>query len=236
MQQVNYRHRDEVQVPNISQFLFFSLFVRTRKLNSRNGDVESDIAIENSFRSLFDSGCLEYCRLKVLSDINDMLKCADMQNIIRRDRRAKLNLSNMDDLFMPVRGRRMGQGQAPPQITAEKKGKLETLTSDLFLPHRGRRRMDRNNHLRIDPNPFFFIGKRNGIEFNEKDYFVPNRGKRQRQIDLNNLFSQSGKKVIIPKSHTPLERYPLVRNINSDDRNMIDRQQDLKQLGSEVNT
>lgn len=103
MQQVNYSHRDEVQVPNISQFLFSSLFVRTRKLNSWNGDVESDTAIENSLRSLFDSGCLEYCRLKVLSNINDMLKCADMQNVIHRDRRSKLNLSTMDDLFMPVR-------------------------------------------------------------------------------------------------------------------------------------
>lgn len=201
--------------------------------------MESDTAIENSLRSLFDSGCLEYCRLKVLSDINDMLQCADMQNIIRRERRSKLNWSSMDDLFMPVRGRRSEFGQAPPQITAEKKAKLDVLPADLFVPHRGRRQMSRKHYLRVDPNPSI-ITKRNGIEINEKDYFVPNRGKRQRHIDLDNLFSQSGKKVIIPKSHTPLERYPsdpwLLQNINSDDRSMIDRQQDLKQLGIEVNT
>lgn len=241
MQQVNYSHRDEVQVSNISQFLFFSLFVRTRKLNSWNDDVESDTVIESSLRSLFEVGCLEYCRLQLLSDINEMLKCAEVQNLLRRDRQAKMDLSTKDDLFMPARGRWL-EGWAPPQIMVEKKAMLDLLGSDLFVPKRGRRQMTRKNFPRTGLNPF--IRKRNGIEHSEqKDYFVPNRGKRQRNGDellSDNFFSLSGKKVIIPKSHTPFERYPsdpwLFQNINSDDRNMIDRLQDLSQLGIEVET
>lgn len=188
--------------------------------------------IENSLRSLLAVGCAEYCRLKVLANLYETLKCAEVQNLIRRDRRAKLDLSR-DDLFMPVRVRR--SHQAPPQIREEKKAKLDVLTNDLFVPHRGRRQMARKHFLRMAP----FVRKRSGIELNEKDFFVPNRGKRQPNIDdifSDNFFPQRGKKVIIPKSHTPAVRFPwLLRNINSDDRSMIDRQQqDLNLLGIEV--
>lgn len=243
MQQVNYSHRDEVQVSNISQFLFFSLFVRTRKLNSWNDDVESDTAvIESILRSLFEVGCLESCRLRLLSDINEMLKCVEMQNLHRGDRRPKVDLSARDDLFVPIRRRQRLEGQAPPRIKVEKKAILDLLSNDFFVPHRVRRQMTRKNFLRMDQNPFEV--KRNAIELNkQKDYFVSNRGKRQRYNDellSDNFFSQTGKKVIIPKSHTLFERYPsdpwLFPNINSDDRNMIDRLQDLSQLEIEVKT
>lgn len=228
---------------NISQFPFS--FVRSRKtLNSWSDDddgVESDTVIEDGLRSLFDVDCLEYCRLKILASIFEMLKCADARNTIRRDRRAKLENLGNDDLFMPVRGRR--SSKAPSQITAEKKAKLDVLRNDLFMPNRGRRdrnMLARKNFLRMDLNPFL-VKRNNGIELSVKDYFVPNRGKRQSKIDdifSDNFFPQRGKKVIIPKSHTPLVRYPLdpwlFQNINSDDRRMIDRQRDLNLLGIEV--
>lgn len=197
--------------------------------------------IENSLRSLFDIDCLEYCRIKVLASIFEMLSCGDLQNTIRRDRRAKLENLGNDDLFMPVRGRR--SNKAPFQITAEKKAKLDVLRNDLFMPNRGRRgTVARKNFLRMDLSPFL-VKRNKGIEFSVKDYFVPNRGKRQSKIDdifSDNFFPQRGKKVIIPKSHTPLVRYPLdpwlFQNINSDDRRMIDRQRDVGLLGFEVKT
>lgn len=197
--------------------------MRTRQhridLNSWNDDVESDTVIEFALRRLFDVGCLEYCRLKVLSEINDKLKCADLRKtLVRGAKRDKLNFSSADDLFMPVRGRR--SDRAPPQIIAKKKGDLDFLTNEMFLPHRGRRDMTRKNVLR---NP---AAKRTGFELNERDFFVPHRGKRPR--------------VIIPKSFTAFENYLadpwLLQSINSDDRNMIDRLTDLNQLGIEVGT
>lgn len=194
--------------------------------------------IENSLRSLFDNNCFEYCRLKVLAGIFEMLKCADVQNIVWRDRRAKWENLGNDDFFVPVRGRR---SKAPIDITAEKKATLDVLRNDLFVPNRGRRQsVARKNFLRRDLNPFL-VKRNNGIELSVKDYFVPNRGKRQSKIDdifSDNFFPQRGKKVIIPKSHTPFVKYPLdpwlFQNINSDDRQMIDRQQDLNLLGIEV--
>lgn len=191
--------------------------------------------IEKSLRSLFDVRCLEGCRLKVLSDINEILKCVDQRNLMQRDRRSKWDvLNSKDDLFIPVRGRRFGQ--APPRITAEKKGQLDVLANDLFLPSRGKRQMNRKYFFRTDRNPF--SGKHDAIELSDRDYFVPNRGKR---LPLPNHIvdeeSKSGIKVIIPKSHTPFERDPwLFGNINSDDRNMIDLLRDLNQPGIEVNT
>lgn len=194
--------------------------------------------IEKGLRGLFGVNCLDYCRLKILASIYEMLKCNDVRNSMQRDRRAKLeNLSN-DDFFMPVRGRR---SNLAPGITAEKKAKLDDLKNDLFVPNRGRRmNVARKNLLRMDLNPFL-IKRNNGIELSVKDYFVPHRGKRQPNIDdifSNNFFPQRGKKVIIPKSHTPAVRYSLdpwlFQNINSDDSGMIDRQQDLNLLGSEV--
>jgi hypothetical protein len=194
--------------------------------------------IEKSLRKLFDVKCLEYCRLKILASIYELLKCSDMQNVMQRDRRSKLdNLS--DDFFMPVRGRR--SDMAPPGITAEKKAKLDVLRNDLFVPNRGRRQMlTRKNIFRMDLNPFL-VKRNNGIELSVKDYFVPHRGKRETNIDdifSNNFFPQRGKKVIIPKSHTPTVVYSLdpwlFQNIKSDDRGMIDRQQDLNLLGTKV--
>lgn len=177
--------------------------------------MESDTMIESALRRLFDVGCLEYCRLKVLSDINDKLKCVDLQNFMTRGaKRAKLDFSADDDLFMPVRGRRTDR--APPQLSAEKKAKLDLIVNDLFLPHRGRRDMNRKN---VPQNP---SAKRAGFELNEQDFFVPRRGKRPT--------------AIIPKSQTTFVNYPwLLRSINSDDSgNMIDRLRDLNQLGPEV--
>lgn len=192
--------------------------------------------IENNFRKLFDVDCLENCRLKILASIYELLKCDDIRNGMQRDRRTKLDTLS-DDFFMPVRGRR--SDMAPPGITAEKKAKLDVLKNDLFVPNRGRRQMiARKNFLRMDLNPFL-VKRNNGIELSVKDYFVPHRGKRQSNIDdifSNNFFPQRGKKVIIPKSHTPaVSMGPwLFQNINSDDRGMIDRQQDLNLLGTKV--
>jgi hypothetical protein len=245
MQQVNYSHRD-VKFKLCLTYLNFSFFIYAYSknlLNSWSDDdgVESDTVIENSLRSLFDSDCLEYCRLKILASLFEMLKCADVQKTMRRDRRAKLENLGNDDLFMPVRGRRTNQ--APIEIRAEKKAKLDVLRNDLFVPNRGRRQMvSRKDFLRMDLNPFL-VKRNNGIELSVKDYFVPNRGKRQSKIDdifSDNFFPQRGKKVIIPKSHTPFVKYPLdpwlFQNINSDDRQMIDRQRDLNRLGIEVST
>jgi hypothetical protein len=200
--------------------------------------VESDTVIENSLRKLFDVDCQEYCRLKILASIYELLKCGDIQNAMQRDRRSKLDSLN-DDFFMPVRGRR--SNLAPPGIIAEKKAKLDVLKNDLFVPNRGRRQMlARKNFLRMDLNPFL-VKRNNGIELSVKDYFVPHRGKRQSNIEdifSNNFFPQRGKKVIIPKSHTPAVTYSLdpwlFQNINSDDRGMIDRQPDLNLLGTKV--
>lgn len=193
--------------------------------------------IENSLKSLFDIDCLDFCRLKILASIYEILKCGDIRSM-PRDRRSKLDNLN-DDFFMPVRGRR--SNQAPPGIIAEKKAKLDVLKNDLFVPNRGRRQMiARKNFLRMDLSPFL-VKRNNGIELSVKDYFVPHRGKRQSNIDdifSNNFFPQRGKKVIIPKSYTPAVKYSLdpwlFQNINSDDRRMIDRQSDLNRLGIEV--
>lgn len=232
----------------MSQFPFFNSRSRTRKLNSWYGsDVESDAGIdESSLRRLFDGECDESCRVRILANIYESLKCAEVQNLIGRERRAKWDVLTRDDLFMPVRGRR--RSDQAPEITAEKKAKLDILANDLFLPHRGRRHMSRKNLLRMDLNPF--IRKRNGIdEFSVKDFFVPNRGKRQQNaidnIFSDNFFPQRGKKVIIPRSHTPLSAAAaaathaldpwLFQNINSDDSSMIDRQQrDFNLFGIEV--
>lgn len=194
---------------NISRFLFLYSCV-LENLTSWNDDAESDTLLENGLRDLLDGDCMEYCRLKILSDLNDRLKCAELQS-----GRGELDLSRSDDLFTSVRGRRFGW--APGQIRLEKKANLDLLASDYLVPHRGRREMTRKHFLRVDRNPF-------RGQHDEPNRFMPNRGKRPR--------------VIIPKSQTSYERYPsdpwLFQNINSDDRNMIDRLKDLSQLGMEV--
>lgn len=83
---------------------------------------------------------------------------------------------------------------------------------NIFVLHRGRRQVARKNLLRWDQSPSTV--KRNRP-----------RGDRT--------------KVIIPKSHTPAVRHQLdpwlFRNINSDDRSMIDRpQRDSNRLWFEV--
>lgn len=202
--------------------------------NYWDDEVESDTVIEKSLRSMFGVGCLDFCRLKILAEIFDVLKCVDTRKTFLRDRRAKLDLLNKNDLFMPVRGRRFGQA-SPFEISAKKKAKLDVLPSDHFIPNRGRRRVNRKNNLQSKWNPF--LDKRNNdIELNEKDFFVPNRGKRDENINevfSDNFFPQRGKKVIIPKSHTHFMR--LFQNIIMDDRNMIDQQQDLNQLMKKAN-
>ncbi|CRK88128.1 CLUMA_CG001913, isoform A [Clunio marinus] len=217
------------------EYLTPNLFDSTAtSCNNLNNDVESSIMIEDSLKSLLDFTCTDLCQLAILSNIYNHLKCSQADNYMRRLRRNNLDLFGKEDLFLPVRGRRILP--APNQIRAEKKGRFDILQSELFLPHRGRRDMT--------PKKFINLGtKRNDIEFNE-DYFVPNRGKRQAQIDeelfLDNFFPQRGKKVIIQNSHMPFVKYPrdrwLFRNINSDVSNMIDRpKQDLNLLGSEAN-
>lgn len=104
--------------------------------------------------------------------------------------------------------------QAPVGITNEDK-------ADGVVLYRGRRQVARKNYLRLDQSP-------------------PRR-KRKRGPNIGDLFfQQRAMKVIIPKSHnTPSARHQLdpwlFRNINSDDRSMIDRpQHDLNRFGFEV--
>lgn len=139
-----------------------------------------------------------------------------------------------------------------PQNSPEKKAKLDVLINDLFVPHRGKRQLVRKHFLILDPYP---LSKRNNIELNMKDFFVPHRGKRQRssgnidELLSDNFFPQRGKKsaydtvdLVLPglntKSQRSIVEYAtldpwLFQNINTNDRRMIDRLQDLN-LGSEV--
>jgi len=182
--------------------------------------MESDSVIETGLRSLFDVGCTEYCRLKIMSDVFAALHCAELQKHMQmnRDRRAKLDLMN-SDLFMPARGRRSGGDSSPP---VTKKAKLDVLAGDLFVPHRGRRQMARKHFYRVDW--FDAYPKRNGLDLNVNDFFVPHRGKRVKPIEdifADNFFPQRGKKA-------------QQQWLASNDRQMIDRQ-DLNQLLGIVN-
>lgn len=192
-----------------------------------NEDVEIDTLVEKSLRSLFHFRCLEDCRLQTLSDINQMLKCVDKENRYQRDRRSKWKVFDFDKEDFFKRAQEKKFSWAPWKMGTEKKGQFD----GIFLPSRGKRQNNRKYLLRLDQNPFS-----DAIELSDKDYFVPNRGKRQQNHIVGEV-SKSGMKVIIPKSHTPLERDPwLFQNINSDDRSMIDLLEDLNQPGIEVNT
>lgn len=118
------------------------------------------------------------------------------------------NLHQLNDLFVPVRRRRQFE-QAPPEITPKLDPLAETLS-----PYR--HETSRKHFHRLEPaNPFV------SEDIEQIKRFMPIQGKRQ--------------KVIIPKPYTPFEMDPwLFQNINSDDRNMIDRHRDLNQLASEV--
>lgn len=217
-------------------------------------DLESDIVIEESLRSLIDPLCTQLCRLEILDRMWNTVKChqrminRDNNDILERDRRGKIDNLLRDELFVPVRGRRTVElDQSSPQNTPEKKAKLDVLINDLFVPHRGKRHLVRKHFLLFDPYP---ISKKRNIELDMKDYFVPNRGKRRPSSKIDellsdNFFPQRGKKAsvpvlptIIPKSHHALVEYDtmepwLFQNINTNDRRMIDRLHDLN-LGSEV--
>lgn len=217
-------------------------------------DLESDIVIEESLRSLIDPLCTQLCRLEILDRMWNTVKChqrminRENNDILERDRRGKIDNLLRDELFVPVRGRRTVElDQSSPQNTPEKKAKLDVLINDLFVPHRGKRHLVRKHFLLFDPYP---ISKKRNIELDMKDYFVPNRGKRRPSSKIDellsdNFFPQRGKKAsvpvlptIIPKSHHALVEYDtmepwLFQNINTNDRRMIDRLHDLN-LGSEV--
>lgn len=115
------------------------------------------------------------------------------------------NLMQIYPILVPVRRRRQFE-PAPP--------KLDPSFAESLLPVR--RKTSRKHFHRLDtPDPFVS----EAIE--QIKHFMPIRGKRR--------------KVIIPKPYTPFEMGPWpVQNINSDDRNMIDRRRDLNQPGSEV--
>lgn len=208
--------------------------------NRWNYDAEKDLEIRDEMRKFFDVSCRQSCRQKILTEIFALLKCFDVKNGLgmERLRRGKLDVN---DMFMPVRGRRNKPSES--EIIAEKKARLEVLKNELFVPNRGRR--DYRKQL-----PHFellhpMLIKRNGIDLNSKDYFMPNRGRRQPTIDAilsENFFPQRGKKS--PSAarlfHTPLTAVnPVgmdpwhIRNINSDDKIMIDLLQDLNQLVSD---
>lgn len=147
------------------------------------------------------------------------------ENPIERLRRGKLDVN---DMFMPVRGRRT---KPTSDIVAEKKAPLDVLKNDLFMPNRGRR--DFPDIIR--PSDYFNM-KRNGIDLNSKDYFMPNRGRREQSIDSllsENFFPQRGKKST---SDMILEVPWLVPNRPRPpvDRNMIDLLRDLNQIMNEV--
>lgn len=116
------------------------------------------------------------------------------------------NLHQLNDLFVPVRRRREFV-QAPPEITHK---------LDPWSLSPARHETSRKHFHRLDTaNPLA------SEDIEQIKRFMPIQGKRQ--------------KVIIPKPYTPFEMDPwLFQNINSDDRNMIDRHKDLNQLASEV--
>jgi hypothetical protein len=155
--------------------------------------VKKDLLIRDEMRKLFDISCTQSCRLKTLTEIFTLLKCFDIkENEIEMDRsrRAKLDIN---DMFMPVRGRRT---KPSPEIIAEKKAKLEMLKNELFVPNRGRRDYRKKlPHFQVlQP---MLIKRNNGIDLNSKDYFMPNRGRRQPAIDAiisEKFFPQRGKK------------------------------------------
>lgn len=152
-----------------------------------------------------------------------------------RDRRGgKLDLvMNESDLFMPVRGKRSdGLRMAPlSQITVpKKKAKLDILANDLFLPHRGRRQMARKHFYRIDlvSNPF--VVKRNNIDLDMADYFVPNRGKKSLDDTFSDYFVPlRGKKSPPTAAINPAVSWQF-QNMISDDSPMIDRHRDLSEV------
>lgn len=159
-----------------------------------NDDVKKDLVIRDEMRKLFDISCTQSCRLKTLTEIFALLKCFDIVTVANEvEKRGKLDVN---DMFMPVRGRRT---KPSPEIIAEKKAQLEMLKNELFIPNRGRR--DYRKKIPHFPQPLqpMLIKRNNGIDLNSKDYFMPNRGrKRQPAIDaiINNekFFPQRGKK------------------------------------------
>jgi hypothetical protein len=193
---------------NISQFSV-PCIAYSKSSNCWNDDVESDAATKNSLRGRSNSECDENCRLRIL------LKSAELQGLAEtesnnRDKWDAL-LTGDDDLFVPI--------HTSTHAAFEK--------NDWTASHRGRRQMTRKNFVRTNFDPFITI---------KRAYLMPLRVIRQRKID-DAAPPQHDKRVIIPKSHTLL-RYPsdlwLFKNINSDDRSMIDRLGDLNQPEIEV--
>lgn len=130
--------------------------------------------------------------------------CGVLETEMSRDRNLMQN-HLLNDLLVPVRGRRQFE-EVPTEITPK-------LDPSNLSP---RQKTSRKHFHRLD-TPNLFMSE--AIEQIKR--FMPIRGKRR--------------KVIIPKPYTPFEMDPWpVQNINSDDRNMIDRRRDLNQPGSEV--
>lgn len=217
-------------------------YIHTKKkpnlTNRWNGDVKSrDRAIRDKMRNFFDVSCSKKCRQKVMYEIFAIQQCFNSANSdeddvveipIERLRRAKLDVN---DMFMPVRGRRT---KPASDIRAEKKAPLDLLKNDFFMPNRGRRDFPKVVATPLD----YYSVKRNGIDLNSKDYFMPNRGRRQPSIDSilsENFFPQRGKKsTSAPAMVIEMPPWLVPSRPRVVDRNMIDLLGDLNQFLDEV--
>jgi hypothetical protein len=166
-------------------------------------NVDDDKKMEQLLKTLFSSACNEICKLAHLASLQRAINCDKLKEGrgVFEQQKTFDQLSH-DELFVPLRNRRAAgeNDQGSPQISAEKKAKLDVLANDLFVPNRGRRQLVRKSFLRLEPYPLG-VEKRNNIELdNIKDFFVPHRGKRQRTIinDIlsDNFLPQRGKKAI----------------------------------------
>lgn len=188
-------------------------------------------------RNFFDVSCSKKCRQKVMYEIFAIERCFNSANSdeddvvevpIERLRRAKLDVN---DMFMPVRGRRT---KPASDMKAEKKAPLDLLKNDLFMPNRGRRDFPKVVATPLD----YYSVKRNGIDLNSKDYFMPNRGRRQPSIDsilAENFFPQRGKKsTSAPAMVIEMPPWLVPSQPRVVDRNMIDLLGDLNQFLDEV--
>ncbi len=192
----------------------------------------------------------ELQKSKLINCLSNYCNNRRKRNLITFDRsqRGILNQFEKDDLFLPVRGRREALEQDSTHVSTKKNPKLDTM-QDLFVPNRGRRQLVRKNFpFQLEPYPMISLQKRRNIELdNMNDFFVPHRGKRERTINdilsdnflpqrgkkafdeilSDSFFPQRGKKssgsIIVPKFHIPVEPQSL-QNINSYDRQLIDRQ------------
>lgn len=159
----------------------------------------------NGFKRRLDIGrSSELCGRRGLETVTKM----------SRDRNLVRNHLLNDLLVRRRRQFEQAPGEITPKLGPSLDDSLDPSLAESLSP--GRHKTSRKHFHRLDtPDPFVS----EAIEQIKR--FMPIRGKRR--------------KVIIPKPCTPFEMDPWpVQNINSDDRNMIDRRRDLNQPGSEV--